>query len=456
MKRIKIVLIIMAVLVAGAIGIYFIAQHFSDKNQKEITEKANELVIFDFDYNDVTKLKIHNESGDYEMQYTEENNWEMAGEIDFEPNSYSAVYICSIMSNLTAQKIINNSDKSKFGFDNSVDLTVTCDGKDYTLHIGDPSPTKESFYVMKEGSDNIYLISYQNGEVLRINRDALKDPHIADMFSSEVEHFAFWKGAETDENILFSMNKNSDGLWSMVKPYNDVEVNNANVTEYLDSITSDEIFQFVEENCPESDYSKYGFDNPTYVFEISDGKKHKKVIFGNDTDNGEEIYGLFTGNGQVVTLKKNGIMILGYTTIDMLTKTISNKTLNEIRSVNVKTPDFEAAVEMDSENEKYKINGIDISSEDSDKISAYFTFIDSFNGAYFSEIDKTAVPSDEAELTITYDLSDGTKKVIEYVSSENNDSYWVVIDGEYTGFIVKKKVVENIYSTYEELEKLII
>ena len=33
--------------------------------------------------------------------------------------------------------------------------------------------------------------------------------------------------------------------------------------------TRDEIFSFVAENCTESDYAKYGFDNPKYVLEVT-------------------------------------------------------------------------------------------------------------------------------------------------------------------------------------------
>lgn len=34
---------------------------------------------------------------------------------------------------------------------------------------------------------------------------------------------------------------------------------------------------------------------------------------------------------------------------------------------------------------------------------------------------------------------------------EDSNTYWAVKNGEYTGFVVRKKIIANISSTYEEL-----
>lgn len=456
MKRIKTALIVMVILIAAALGIYFAANYFSNKNNEKEAEEAEKLIIFDFDEDASTKLVIHNESGDYEMQYTQSDGWKMTGETDFEVNSNTAINICSAMSSLTAEKIIEDSDTAKYGFDTSIDLTVTSNGSDYKLYVGDTSPTNEYFYVMKEGSDSIYLIDYSTGVILCATKDSLKSQYIADYNSNEVDHFALWKGSETDENILFSMSKDENNKWHMDKPYKDDSVYNSDISTFINDAIRDQIYNFIAEDCQESDYEKYGFDDPQFVFEISTPDKYSKVIFGDYTSNDTEMYGLFTETGQVVTFYKNTVAVLGYDTSDMMNKYIFCKELSEISSVSVTVPEGSAELEINETDSKYTFNGKEIDISDEEQNKAYFNFFNSFNNAYFEAVDRDAQPSGDTEVTVEYNLSDGTVTRLEYipVPGEDSNTYWTMQDGEYTGFTVRKKVIANISSTYETIEDI--
>lgn len=457
MKRIRIALIIMLVFVAAAVAVFFTVQHFNDQKAEESAKESAKLVIFDFDENASTSLKIHNDGGTYEMNYDSSDGWIMNGEVDFEVNSNTAVNICTAMASLTAQKIIEDPDKEKFGFDNPIDITVTADGKDYTLHIGNAAPTNESYYVMKEGSDNIYLIGYNEGSVLRANKESLKSLYIADFNPNEVERFALWKGEENDDNILFSMKRDKDGNWSMDKPFKDNSVFASDISTFINDAIRDKIYKFVAENCPESDYAKYGFDKPQYVYEIASADKYIKVIFGNMTSNDTEMYGLFTETGQVVTFYKNTVAALGYGTEDMMDNTVYSVTADELTGVTVTMPDGTAEVEIDSANDKYTFNGKEISSSNEGLFAAYFDFLNSFNDAYFESVDRNAEPEGEPEVTVRYALANGSETVIEYipVPGEDSNTYWAMKNGEYTGFVVRKKVVANISSSCETLKELL-
>lgn len=457
MKRIRTTLIIMLILIAAALGIYFIADYYSNKNSEKETAEAEKLIIFDFDENAANKLRIHNESGDYEMQYTQYDGWTMTGETDFEVNSNTAISICTAMASLTAEKIIEDSDTSKYGFDNAINLTVTANGTDYTLYVGDSTPTNENFYVMKDGSESIYLIDYTTGATLCATKDSLKSQYIADFNSNEVEHFALWKGSETDDNILFSMNKDENNKWHMDKPYADDSVYSSSISTFLNDAIRDKIYNFIAEDCQESDYEKYGFDDPQFVFEISGGDKYIKVIFGDYTNNDTEMYGLFTETGQVVTFYKNTVTVLGYDTSDMMNKYIFCKTLSEVSSVSVTMPEGNAELEINESDSKYTFNGIEIDISDEEINQIYFNFFDSFNNIYFESVDRDSEPSGETEVTVEYTLTDGTVTKFEYipVPGEDSNTYWTLQDGEYTGFIVRKKVIANISSAFEALEEAI-
>lgn len=453
MKRIRIVLVIMVILVAAAIGIYFIADFFNDQKKEKEKAENDKLILFDFDDEACTKLEIHNESGDYVMEYTQADGWVMTDSNKFDANSNTASYICTYMSDLKADKIIEDSDIGKYGFDDPIKLTVTSNGSPYTLLVGSATPTNENYYVMKENDDNIYLIDYAKGVILHATKDSLKSTYLANFLSTEIEAFSLWKGGETDENILFSMNKNDDGTWYMDKPYKDNSVYSSDVSEFLNDAIRDEIYSFVAEDCKKSDYSKYGFDNPQFVFEMSGSGKHVKVIFGDNTDNENEIYGLFTDTGQVVTFYQNNISILNYDTMDMMNTSVYTADINDVTEIELTMPDYNVNLKIDEKNEKYTVNERDIESSEKELTEAFISFYKSFNNAYFESIQKSDEPFGEAEISIVYTLSSNVRTRIDYipVSGENSNTYWAMKDGEYTGFVVRKKVIANIISSYEVL-----
>lgn len=459
MKRIRIAIIIMVILIAGSVGIFFAAKHTSRKNSDKAAEEAQKLVIFDFDENNTTKLTIHNEGGDYEMTYNSTDGWNMVSETDFQVNSNTAVYICTAMSNLTANRIIEDADKSKFGFDDPIKLTLTTTDSEYTLYIGDPTPTNENYYVMKEGSDNIYLIDNATGSVLCATKDSLKSEYIADFNPEDVEHFALWKGSENDDNILFSMNKTEDGTWAMDKPYKDSSVYLSDISAFINNAIRDKIYTFGPEDCPESDYAKYGFDDPQFVFEITGKGKNIKVIFGDYNKEGTEMYGLFPESGQVVTFEKNTVTVLGYDTASMMNKYFSSRKPEELTTVKLTVPDGTAEFGINDAENKYTFNGKEIDIDDEKLNDAYFGLLNSFNDVYFESVDRNAKPEGTPEVTVEYTLSDTENTVVKYeyipVPGEDSNTYWTLKNGEYTGFIVRKKVIANISETYNAVKDIL-
>lgn len=455
MKRIKIAIAVMAVILIAALGIYLLANHFNTKKSKKETDEANKLILFNIDEDAIDKVDIHNETGNYIAEYIDNKGWELTNSDEFELNASSITAICSNFSNLTASKILDDTNASKYGFDNPITLTVYTGGTSYKLFIGDATPTYENFYVMKENDDNIYLIDYTTGAILCATKNTLKQTYVLNYLTSEIDHFCLWEGAEKDENIRFSMNKDANGVWSMNKPYEDTSVYNTQITNFLADATRDEIFSFVTENCPESDYGKYGFDDPKYVLEVTAGEKHTKVIFGDYTNNENEMYGLFTDSGQVVTFISNEISALGYDTMDMMNTTVYSADINDVTEVKVEMPDAEALMEINSYDEKYVLNGNQI--KDDNAKSAFISFFNSFNNTYFESIENNQKPEGEPEITITYTLSNNTVNKIEYipVPGEDSNTYWAVKNNEYTGFVVRKKIIANIAASYEELAEAV-
>ena len=453
MKKLKLVIIIMAAAVIAALGIFLTANYINNKNEEEKQAEENKLIMFDFDSDEVKKVEITNQSGTYTAEYDSEKGWQLTTQDDINLNDSLIGAIASQVSGLKAEKILDSKDKAKYGLDDPIKITVYEGDIPHTVFIGNESPTAEHYYAMRDHDEQIYLISFSNGSVLSASRDALKNKFIYTYSSYDVDHFAVWKGKESDDNILFSMNKDEDGNWTMDKPYKDDSVYNTQITNFLTSTSRDEILSFVEEDCKESDYPKYGFDDPTRVFEISAGDKTTKVIFGKDTEDGTAFYGLFPLTGQVVTFEKNTVTVFNYSTLSMVNTSIFSAEMSDVSSVEVTMPDDTAKLNFATSSGNRAVNGKEVDDMGSDTVKAMEAFYDSFNNSYFTaEEDKDAEPSGDAYLTVKYALRSNVVYNIEYIPDSSDEYYYAVKDTEYAGYKVPRSTINNIIEKYKQLK----
>lgn len=454
MKRIKIAIIILLAVLVAAGGIFLVSYNVKKQADKEAQEKENKLNMIEFNNDDATKVEITNESGHYTAEYISGEGWQLTDNSEFELNDSAISSITSNMSNLKAENILNDKDKSKYGFDNPTKITCYANDTPYTIIIGDPTPTYENYYAMKENDDTIYLISYASGIIFDANKDSLKQTYIYRYNSYDIDHFAVWNGKQTDENIRFSMSKDSNDNWAMDKPISDSAVNYVQIDEFLTDSAKDQIYSFVEENCTEADYSKYGFDNPKYVFEISAGDKSKTVIFGAEkADN--ELYGLFVESGQVVTFMMNELSMFNYHTLDMIETNIFSADIESVNDVVVTIDGKEVTLNLSGGESEYKVNDVNISEKGDEAKAAFVKFYNAFNNASYEAEALNATPSGDIKISVKYSSQDGIVTEIAYIPVPDSDKYYAMKNGEYTGFTVEAAIIESISSTYETLMQTI-
>jgi len=455
MKRIKTAIIILLAVLVAAAGIFAAAYFFNEKNEKDAKAEEEKLVMFDFDSESVDKIEINNEDGQFIAEFSSEGIWQLTNTDDFVLNDTIVSSMATNMCSLKAVKILEDEDPSKYGFDNPVKVTCYIGDEAHTIIMGDTNPTYENFYAMKENDSNIYLIEFMKGSILAADKNSLKQTYIFPYMTYEVDHFALWEGNETDENIRFSMTKDEDNNWHMEKPNPDADVIYTEVNEFLTDASKDEVSTFIQEGCDQSEYSKFGFDNPQYVFEISAGDKMTKIIFGSPTENGEEIYGLFTETEQVVTFIPNQVALLGYNTLDLMDTDVFSTDISNVSTVTVTMNGKQTVLDMSMGENEYKVDDVNVSEISEDAKTAFVSFFNSFNNAYFESVEKAATPSGEAEITVEYILTSNVVAKLEYIPDPDSDEYFVVKDGVYTGFTVSPVIIEAINSSYNDLMNII-
>ncbi len=454
MKKIKIAIIILAAVLIAAGAVFLIAFNAKKENDSKTKSEADKLIMYQFDDDETTKVEITNDGGSFVCEYVSGEGWQLSNSEEFELNDSTIGSIAAQMSNLKAIKTIEDTDISKYGLDNPTKVTCYTGDTPHAVLIGDPSPTREHYYAMKENDDTIYLIAFSTGFVLDAEKDSLKQTYIYQYSSYDVNHFAIWDGKQEDKNLRFSMNKDEEDVWSMDKPVSDAEVNYVEIDEFLTDSAKDQIYSFVEEDCTEADYSKYGFDNPLYVFEISTPEKSKTVIFGAEKE-ANEVYGLFVETGQVVTFNLTELSMLNDNTLDMIESDVYAADIASVTEVSITINGEEILMDFSGGEDAYKINDINISEKGEDAKKAFVKLYDSFNNAQYETEDKASTPSGEAEISIKYTTQDGLVTRIDYIPIENSDMYYAMKNDEYTGFKVASVMIDGITSAYEELQETI-
>ncbi len=452
MKRIKIAIIILTIILIISAAIFGISYYLKDKKEKAEQAEQERLTIFDFDSESVEKLEIHNENGKYVIEYDDSNGWILSDGDDFALNDSAVASISATMSQLKAEKILENPDTSKYGFDNPTKVISYVDDKTYTLLIGNATPTFENFYAMKENDDTVYLISYSSGLVLDATKNSIQDTYLYDYSSYDVTNIALWHGAQTDENIAFELEVGNDESWAMSKPSKNAAIDLTAINEFLISSSKDQIYSFVQDNCTEADYAKYGFDKPSHVFEIKSGDESVTIIFGNETDNDDgELYILFVNSGQVATVLENEISLLGYNTLDIMKTSIFTEYMDKVSEVHVSLGGNDVVMNFFGNDGNYLLGNKNITELGEDAVSAYVNFFNSFNNAYFTAEETEATPEGEAEVTLKYTTTENYVVDIAYIPVPNSDRYYAMANDSYTGYTIDGSVIDDMTSAYEKL-----
>ena len=451
MKKIIIAIATLAILAGGSITAFFIVKNQQDEISKAEIEKANENVLFSFSSDDVNVVEIDCPDGQYITEYTGES-WQFTNTDEFVANQDYIINVISYMSTLEAEKSFGSSkeaDLTKYGLDSPITITCKTNESDHTIYIGDPTPTNEAYYCMVEGRDDIYSIEYSYGSVLYANKSLLKSKYMLTYSDSEITGFELLRGDE----VIYEVEKDESNIWHFIGEHASLKVNSTKISAMISVLTRLKAEEFIEEDL--ADYSKYGFDKPYAQMKItgSDGKNHS-LLFSYYGDDPDYVYILIEESKQVSKYYALDVDYIENTLLDVAVTQIYATYLNTITGLDIDYKGEKIDFDVDSANGKYILNGEDISEYGDDVINNFNSMYNQLSALYFSGVDYDAKVSGEPAITITYHLNDNTDTVMEFIPI-NADEYWLVINGEYTNYIVSETTISGSYSFMYWYEKLL-
>lgn len=457
MKKQIILILALLLLVGISAGAYFTVHSISEKKEQEAIEQAEALNLLSFNSNNINKISIHTQNNeDYTAILNDSGKWKFETETDFDINTYYLNYVASAFSNFKAtEKLepVTDETKKQYGLDNPNIITLYDENNSYTIYAGKETPTKEYYYVMVNDSDDVFLVSSDYKDFLSPSKNSLKSIEIIKDVTSVINHVRL----ERDGSVIYDITLNDDGSsWSMSEPLETDNVDIATVGNLTASIKQLLIDKFGDV-IDKSEYAEYGFDKPAYLLSCKQENGSSVTIAVSEYDplTTEMVECLNVDTGQIFYCAANYISMLQNNTEVYLQDNVCYFNITNIKEVNVSTPDYKVNMKIDQQNEQYEVDGIDVDELGDEAISSIEDFYNSLKNISSNNLDlNEGITKIAPEIIITYTLKDDSKTSLELIPKDNN-SYWTVVNGKYTGFLVDKKTFtksDGINDMYKALQ----
>ncbi len=451
MKSFKTAIIAIVVLAVAITG-YFIAKGVIQKNSDKGEESSNTgtgVTVLSFNADDVVKIESK-DSESFVLIKTESGSWQCESPADLKLGSDAVSDVLTTINNMTGTCLFAKGEfdgnLADYGLDNPSLFTLTMsDGSKTQVKIGGMNPAGTMYYVMIEGSDEIFTVNTIYGKRLKLTRNLLISGNLIELSdTSKLKTIEIKKKGETEciFEADFSAGGDSSKAWNITYPIK--MAGNTSVIDSLgETLTGLTVFDVLEADC--EDLSKYGLDVPEIQYILTDNKVTATCEFGYKTSDGEFYYCTINGGKDVYRLDADNINFTDntvlayaypyaffetYTTLSSIDIEIFGS-VNETRTLTFQFGDDNA--------ELLSLDGVPSVKQDAEGNTVY-DYLYEIKGittyCYALQIDgldvSSTLPKGDLACRITYHRQDGSQCVVEAYERDEATVY-LYVDGEYMG-----------------------
>lgn len=382
-KKVAIISFGLIIILLGII--YYFATMPESGGEYVNVEEESYFEIFSIQDENIKKIRIENGKEDITFIRAEKLEKSASGKeiktyiYEYPKNSEILLSQAKIKNMLydfyefNVKKVVSEdvTKKGDYGFnENSPKVTVTdINDVDTKFVLGDKTSVDESYYVMKEGEDKIYLMSGHKAGSFLNEFNSYRETVLGKMDSFTPISFSITnKGVralgiryknENDKEVVTIDNT----TYVMVVPYNGI-VRIDRFSELMENFGDVVVQDFVEDNP--QDLSKYGLDNPVKAVIQDIEKNAHKMYFGNYDEKGN-VYTMYENNDVTynmvfTTTPEMYEAVKDVDPFDLLEKFANLYNILEVSDIRVSTAEgleFDLNISEGTEKRTYKINGKD-------------------------------------------------------------------------------------------------
>ncbi|MDO4647510.1 MAG: DUF4340 domain-containing protein, partial [Eubacteriales bacterium] len=415
------------VLGAGYAGISIYTRNEENKQTKEQEEKEQNSIILSIDKEQISELSVEHK-GETLVFQKKETGWETPEDSAFEMNPVRIEQMLKDLSGITAARTIEaQGDLKDLGLgEEATCITVgTEDGKQTKIFYGMRNPSTHELYVqLDENAKDVYLTSQA---LERHFGGTLKDFAKYEEFPKVApENMRIFRVEKEDSYVL---DMPGDANCTVTDGDGSPQPANLNLVGVIqNNLANSDWADHVEYHC--EDFAKYGLENPTAVIHVTYEENEKELSFDltlGDLDEKENYYVRLDDSLQVHTVRKEYLKdFVESNATSFWSLTYSFVSIGDLDhmtvTVNGTTSEIIPASEEGQDNTKaeWMLNGTHVDS-------------DLFKDFYYSCVGVTAqerlpkVPefSEQPALELTYYLTDGSSKTIQYY--EDGQSFYTAV-----------------------------
>ena len=452
-RKIRVTIIALIVLLISAIIGYAAVDRSKTAEEAASQAEIDAMQLFRFDPDSIEEVIFDNDEGHFRI--TSDNGaWTLAEtdyphEIRLNPYYINACvnYMCDL---LAVQKVDADPEKlASYGLDKPSTVTCTGAGKSYTLYVGSASVTQEYWYVSLPDDSHIYAVDYTEGETLRGGTAYLKSRSMLEGADVSIDGFCLKKGTET----VVDLSKKS-GLWEMLAPYKGANINSAQVSSMLTSLTRVEYTSFETILEKPEDAAAYGLDKPAYTLTVKTGDLTEELLFAPHPDGG--MYVLSKGSGQVAVLNAQTSGFLDLSPAELLIRQLVELPYANARSLEAKVDDLSFTMEMDAQAGTCSLNGRDLSGMDANVQTLHKNLYDTVSNLTWEELLPDAELPEEAEpdCSFRFTAADGTVTELTLYQTADENVYLAAINGENSHLTVRRRSLTGTTGVLNFYEKI--
>lgn len=460
--------VIGAVVVLALAAAYVLVNNLKTKDDGTGTDdSASAFEIYSISEENFKEIEIYNSSESFIFTKAEETEVNAEGK-----ESVRTVYVCNERPNiiLSQTKIKNmlydfysfyvkkliTEDMTRaeeYGFSETSPYALVTDinGVSTRLILGGKSPVDNSYYVMKEGENKIYLMSGSKAASFNNGFSEYRERTLGVMDSNTLLSFSVTDKGKRIIGIRYKNENDKEVVttdlttYVMTYPYTGT-VRIDPFSKMMEPFTDVVVEDFVEDSL--DNLSRYGLDNPLMaVLQDVDGNVHR-LQFGN-TDEKGNVYTLYNDYKLVFT-----------TTPEMYNAVKDIDPFEYVEKfANIYSIDDVSNVTVSAEGRTYSLDIKKLSDDKSEyKINGKEAVEDGFKSVYQSviglmitgETDTPKRDSEYAVIEFAFNNGDAKKRTVIYEYDERN---YGVLKNDGTYGLTLKKNVANMLDMLKELDE---
>lgn len=440
--------------------------------------------VFETDIETVGRIEIRNETDEFVLlpeHVTSEDKtemiWSVQGMEDYPYSSKLLEELANVASLVYASEeiTVNETDLDQFGLATpTATFTVVLEsGQTHVIKIGKKLPSGNYDYVMLDNTGRICSLAGRTADRIKQSRlDLLDKKKVIDVEVADLTRFTFERARDdlrivAECELIGEVGSGNEYLdFSVVEPIvRDGSPENLN--KLVQETLLINVDRFVEID-PE-DMGQYGLEQPQYAFALDAGSRSVHLSIGDAAD-GSSFYAYSDIVPAVFTVKRESFTTIDMRPIEMLDRFVSLTSIWDVSKIegDLFGETFVAEINMDKDQRatddevEFKLDGRDAKIFSEKNRSLFSNFYQRIIGILIAGLDTDAEPVNTSDASITYHLKANPEsgqpahsQLIEFAKRNADDyTYYVFIDGEYTGFYVDGNAAFT--STRADSEGLIV